>query len=155
MIKDFIREDLILNPLVANSSDEALKIISDLLYSKKYVKDSFYTALIEREKHFPTGLLIDGINVAIPHTDCVHVINPCIGVGVLQKPINFKNMGNPTEDVAVDIIFVLALNEPHGQIELLRQLMTLFQDRELLESIKSAKNSTETYNVITSFESVI
>ena len=52
--------------------------LSHILYKKGYVKESYTSAILEREKQFPTGLKTPGINIAMPHTYPEHVIKPAI-----------------------------------------------------------------------------
>ncbi len=71
---------------------------------KKVVTDTYRSALIEREKMFPTGLDMEFLgkdlpNVAIPHTDTIHNLTENVVVVRLAKPVTFHNMIAPDKEV--------------------------------------------------------
>ena len=49
--------------------------------------------MIKREAVFPTGLMINGIGVAIPHTDSQYVKRSQVGFLSLTDPLPFIEMG--------------------------------------------------------------
>ena len=55
------------------TKEEALQKLSEELRKKQCVTDDFYQNIIRREEIFPTGLAINGMGVAIPHTDSQYV----------------------------------------------------------------------------------
>lgn len=87
-------------------------------------------------------------NVAIPHTDPEHVIKPAIAIATLSKPVIFKNMANPLEEVNVSIVFMMALNEAHSQVEMLQQMVQLIQNDTLLEKIIEANGGDKIIDII-------
>ncbi|KXG74652.1 Transcriptional regulator ManR [Fervidicola ferrireducens] len=129
---NLLNEDLIETELEAKNKEEVLEVLAKLLIVKGYVKDSYLKAILEREKVFPTGLPTDGVGVAIPHADIDHVLTSGIALAVLKSPVKFNVMGNPTEEVDVRLVFMLAINEPKMQVNLLKNLISLFQDKNLL-----------------------
>ena len=150
-INEYLNKDLIINNLEANTTDDIFKILSEMLIKEKFVKDSFYKGLVERESKFPTGLTLGKYNVAIPHTDVIHVIKPAIAIATLKHPVLFSNMDGEGE-VKVNIVFAMALNEPHSQIMMLQQLMLLIQNEDVLRSMNEAKDSDELYDIVTKCE---
>ena len=108
------------------------------------MKDTFFQAVIDREKVYPTGLSInDGIGIAIPHTDGIHIIKPQIGFMTLKEPVIFKDMGDDQHEIEVNIIFMLGLLKSEHQIEMLQKLVGLFQDEVLLPEVIACKNINE------------
>ncbi|OOM14374.1 PTS sugar transporter subunit IIA [Clostridium saccharobutylicum] len=149
-IKEFLRRDLVVNNLEAKSAVDVFKEISPILLEAGFVENSFLNGLVNREDKFPTGLLLGKYNVAIPHTDAIHVKKPAIAIATLKDPVKFNSMdGNG--DVDVNIVFTMALNEPHSQILMLQQLMCLIQNESILENMIKAKNSDEVYDIVSSF----
>ena len=138
---------LIMLNLDVNDKFELLSKVADNLHSLGYVKETYKNAVIEREKIFATGLptLLGG--VAIPHTDINHVNIPAISIARLKKPVDFIIMGDDSETIAVDLIFMLAMKEEHAQLELLQSLMGILQDGTSLKFIKTS----ESVNDIESF----
>ena len=115
-------QNLVMINLEAETQQEALEKLAGRLYETGYVKETYAQAILEREKVFPTGLPTEGYGVAIPHTDVEHVHKPAVALGILQKPVKFNLMGdlNPESQVDVQIMFMLAIKEPHMQLELLQ-----------------------------------
>lgn len=131
-----------------NSKEEAISRLAEEFFRKNLVKETFYDAIIEREKGYPTGLDINGIGVAIPHTDGIHIIVPQIGFMSLNEPITFKNMVNDKEDIKVKAIFMLGLLKSEEQISMLQKLVELFQDKDLLEKVIGCKSADEFINIM-------
>lgn len=125
------------------SKEEALKKLADEFLAKGLVKDTFYQAVLDREKVYPTGLSINGIGVAIPHTDGIHIIKPQIGFMSLKEPLIFKDMVDINHDIEVSSIFMLGLVKSEQQMEMLQKLVELFQNEELFKRITSCKNTDE------------
>mgnify|MGYP000283944104 CR=1 FL=1 len=142
-IVEFFHKELIVTNVNVKSNEEIFKILFKKLYDRGFVKKSFLDAIIEREKTFPTGLSLNKYNVAIPHTDPKHVIKPAVAVATLKKPVVFKNMGDPLESVNVSIVFMIALNQSHSQVEALQQMIQLIQNDRLLEKMINSKGGDE------------
>jgi PTS system galactitol-specific IIA component len=134
---------LIINPMSAKDSTDAITQLGKLLVKEKYVKDTFIQAVIEREKVFATGLPTPETQVAIPHTDPEHVHKTGIAVGVLPDPVSFGEMGNPDSKVSVNIVCVLAVKEADFLVSLLQELVAIFQDAEILNQIVTASSTGE------------
>jgi len=135
--------DLVVLNMEADTSSEIIQKLGTLLLAKGYVKDSYVHAVLEREKHLPTGLAIGDFCVAIPHTDSDHVNQSNIAITTLRKSSVFHSMVNPEETLNVDLVFLLAVKDPTSQIELLKNLMSVFQNKELLIQVKKATSKEE------------
>lgn len=147
-IIDLIKEELVYTKLNVETTDNLFKELSDNLFRNGYVKKSFYEGLRKREEVFPTGVALQEYNVAIPHTDAEHVIKPCISVATLENPIKFKCMEDDTVDIEVNVVFMLALNEAHSQLEMLRQLIQLIQNKSILKQMLKAKKGIEIIKIV-------
>ncbi|ABY91443.1 MAG: Phosphoenolpyruvate-dependent sugar phosphotransferase system EIIA 2 [Caldanaerobacter subterraneus] len=147
-ISEYFNKELIVTNLDVKSKEEIFKVLFKKLYDNGFVKESFLDAIIKREKTFPTGLQLNTYNVAIPHTDPEHVIKPAIAIATLSKPVIFKNMANPLEEVNVSIVFMMALNEAHSQVEMLQQMVQLIQNDTLLEKIIEANGGDKIIDII-------
>ena len=104
------------------------------------VEDNFLEGILQREEAFPTGLELNKMGVAIPHTDSEYVKENQLGFMTLDKPVIFKFMGDASQDIEVSIIFMLALKEAESQIEMLSKLMDLFMFDEVMEALKTVDN---------------
>lgn len=114
---------------------DIFKRLAQELFAVDAVNDEFFEKVEEREKIFPTGLLINGIGVAIPHTDSDYVHYSQVAFLSLQEPIMFKEMGNLEKKVPVQLVFMLALKEPHEQLTMLQKLIDMFQKEGVLKKL--------------------
>lgn len=140
-----IRQELVLLNVEATDKFDLLGQLASHLQKLGYVKDSYKDAVIAREKVFATGLPTVVGGVAIPHTDAEHVNEPAICVARLKNPVEFIVMGDDEETVSVDLAVMLAMKEPHAQIDLLQNLMGVFQDEEALTYLKK---QTDKENIV-------
>jgi PTS system galactitol-specific IIA component len=138
-----ISQNLIISQMQAKSWQIVIQELGGKLQQNGYVKESYIKAVIEREGNFPTGLPLGVINVAIPHTDVEHVIEPAIAVATLAQPVLFGNMGEQGNMLEVSVVFLLAMKEPHAQVGLLQSLVSAFQNPEVLQSLLQAESESE------------
>ncbi|VTS41557.1 PTS system galactitol-specific transporter subunit IIA [Streptococcus pseudoporcinus] len=117
------------------TAEEALTYLGNRLREQQFVKDTFVPAIIERENVFPTGLQFEDYGVALPHTDAQHVTQTQVALMTLEKPVTFTQMASKDQEVAVQLIVMLAIKEAHSQLEMLQTLMGVLQDRDLVHRI--------------------
>lgn len=147
--KSFINAQAIATRAKAESNAEVIKILGDKFHALGYVKEGYVPSVISREDNFPTGLMLEGkYNVAIPHTDTVYVNNPGVAFASLEKPVIFKNMGEPDSGIEVNMVFLLAVKDPKDQVELLQKLIEMFQNEELLDDLYKAKDGVEVEQIL-------
>ena len=135
--------DLVLLNMEAKTWRDVIRSLGKLMEDKDYVKDSYINAVIEREEELPTCLNIDSFYVAIPHTDSNHVNKSNIAIATLKSPVEFREMINPDGKINVQLVFLLAVKDPKEQVTLLKSLMSVFKNKELLIKIRYAKNKSE------------
>ena len=58
----------------------------------------------------------------------------------LYEAVDFVIMGDDSNTVKVDLIFMLAMKEEHAELELLQSLMGILQDENALNYIKNEKS---------------
>lgn len=128
----------------AKDAEDVLSALGDLLLEAGYVKESFVQAALTREQSMPTGLPLGGTtNAAIPHTDVEHVVKPGVAMATLTEPVIFHNMANPEETVDVKLVFLLALDQPKAQIEMLQEIAGVLQSPDLIETLMKAQTPDE------------
>ena len=133
----------------AQSSEQVIRLLGGKLEALGYVKPSYADAVVAREATMPTGLpLGQAINVAIPHTDPMHVIKPGVALGVLSAPVDFANMEEPDEAVPVGIVFLLAINDKDKQIDMLQEIMEAIQDPATLGGLAGARTADEVRSLL-------
>lgn len=132
----------------ADNQHEVLKKMATKLYNAHCVTETYLEGILEREEEYPTGLEINGIGIAIPHTDTNKVVKSQICLASLKSPIDFKDMVDKNKKIKVNIIFMLAMKESNQQIELLQNLVKLFQNKKVVQKIVSSTNEEEVLELL-------
>lgn len=145
-ITNLFYKDLIFCNLKCKNRKELFAYLTEKLVQKGIAKDSFLEGLEKREKEFPTGINTNHINVAIPHTNIEHVKKAAILVATLEKPVKFFQMDKPDQTIDVDIVFLLAINDPDQQVHLLTNMVSIFENKKLLEELKNSDLKGEVFN---------
>jgi PTS system galactitol-specific IIA component len=148
-VNAILREEFILLRQTFRSSEEAIVKLSEPLQEKGYVGGQFAEAVLKRENDYPTGLPGKKIGIAIPHTDIRYVSATGIAVATLTEPVTFQSMGGSTEKVDASIIFLLAIHERLAQVDLLKQIMRLFRNDELLLNLATNDSKSEVLRLLT------
>lgn len=142
-------ESAILLNYPAENAQDVIKALGDRLYEVGLVKESFVEAALLREQTMPTGLPLNGrVNAAIPHTDIEHVIQSGVALATLTKPVTFQNMADPKSAVEVQLVFLLALDEPKSQIEMLQEIAGVLQNPELITVLMAAKDPKDVVKAV-------
>lgn len=131
------------------SRTEALKTLVGQLQKLGYVNDKYLEQVIQREVEFPTGLAFEHITVALPHANPEDVHQSACVIGRCLTPVPFGSMEAPEKELPVELICVLALNNPDDHLALLSQLMKLFSDDEQVRAIRAAFSKEELCKVFT------
>jgi PTS system galactitol-specific IIA component len=125
----------------ATSAEEVIRCLAEALLKGGYVRESFAGAALTREAKLPTGLRLAGdVHAAIPHTDIEHVLRPAVGMATLTEPVIFQNMIDPTDAIPVRLVFLLALEQPKSQVEMLQQVATILQNPQVVHDLVSAQS---------------
>ncbi len=139
-LRELIVKSAISIQLDANDKAAVVKTLGNQLLEAGFVKETFIEAALTREKSMPTGLPLNGsYNAAIPHTDVEHVNKSGVAVATLKAPVTFQNMVNPDEIVDVRVVFLLALDKPKAQIEMLQEIAGVLQNPALIEKFMAAQ----------------
>lgn len=138
---------LIYRGLDFTNKTEVLNHLANKLYEENFVKYGYRQAILDREAEYPTGLPA-AIKIAIPHCDHTLVKDSAIAMGVLKKSVDFQAMDDPSVTLDVQIVIMLALNEPHGHIEMLQKIISLIQNKEDLKAIIKATSDEEALKVV-------
>ena len=147
MVWEELREDLIFPEVDAKTTDDVFDQLGGTLTKVGFGKASYVQALKNREEEYPTGLNVNGIGVAIPHTPVEYVNATAICIGVLKEPVTFLEMG--TDDpVPVKLVFMLAVTDPHAHIDQLKQIVLIIQDGEVLDRLMHSKDPKEIIQTI-------
>lgn len=146
--ESLLHEELVLLDYEAENKEELLKNLATILKGGGYVKESYIEGILEREKIFPTGLNTEGVKVALPHTDAIHVKKPAILIAKLKKAVVFKEMGIGSNDVEAKLIFMMAVKNPEEQVKTLGKLMSILSNKEMLVNLHNCSSSSEMINIL-------
>lgn len=148
MIWEELKDSLIFTELEAHSYEDVMKQVGEKLIQEGYCKATYTDALIEREKEYPTGIDVEGVGVAIPHTDTSHVNHQGIAIAVLNQPVTFMQMGTDDEFVDVRVVFVLAVVNPNEHIEHLERILAIIQDKDVLNRLQKVSDVKQIIEII-------
>jgi len=155
MIWESLTTSLICQDMESTSYEEVMEVLGGELTSQGYAKETYVNALIGREKSFPTGIDMNGVGVAIPHTDPDHINKAGIAIGVLREPVSFLQMGTTDVEVKVQVVFVLAITDPNAHIGTLQRIIQIIQDTGVLKRIIAAADAAEIIRIIQEKEKFI
>ena len=127
----------------------ALTCLADSLQAAGQVNDQFKAALLARERQFPTGLQTKTLGVALPHAAPEFVEHEQLGLLRLKRPVIFHQMGDNAE-VAVQLVFILALKEPQQQLAMLQALMQLFQNEAAVQKLMTLTDQNDIITLLAS-----
>lgn len=144
----FSKENIYLN-VEGNTFEEVLKNVTKSLEEKGYVKDTFYQAVLDREKTFPTGLEFPDYNIAIPHTDSVHVNTNSIVVVKPKNSLVFRDMGTNSKDLDVKVLLLLLISKNEDQVTVLSGIIQKFANPECYSNILASTSEEEIHEIIT------
>ena len=105
------------------------------LHQLGLVHDSFEEALLAREAASPTALPLPGRKLAVPHADPEHVRAPAIACATLSEPVKFREMGNPDQELAVEVVALLALTDHDSARRELVRFLQCSQDASFLDRL--------------------
>ena len=130
-----------------NDQNEAFELLTKQFVEADVVQPDFLEGIKEREKNYPTGLQSDTVGFAIPHTDSKYVKRNQLGFMSLDKPVVFKSMADPDEDIQVELIIMMAI-QGHDQAEMLGRLMEMFMNEEIVNKLKTVNDFDSFYEIV-------
>ena len=153
-ILDFLVPSSVALHYEAGDSKEVITHLGKLLFDAGYVRETFVDAALDRESRLPTGLPLSGdVNAAIPHTEVEHVLKPGLAMATLSTPVTFHNMVSPEEAVPCQLVFVMALDQPKAQIEMLQEIAGILQNPAVINSLMSANSFEDIQNTFSKDQS--
>jgi len=135
-----------------HSAEDCIRLMAARFKEYGYVKAGYEDAVIEREKSLPTGLPGKGINLAIPHTNNELVIRPAVGVIIPREPVEFGMMGMKDTKLNCGVVMPLVVKDSKQQIGMLKKIMNIIRDSELLTRMKNSKSKAEIMDCLSSLE---
>ncbi|MGG5370684.1 PTS sugar transporter subunit IIA [Enterococcus sp. AZ196] len=144
----YVKEPLVFAQENFSSQAELFEQVAQKALDLGWVREDFLDRIRKREETFPTGIQLMNVGAAIPHTDAECVLEEFVAVITMQESVVFHNMEDNNKQVKAQIIFVLGLNQPHAQLEMLQSLMGLLQNETVLSELLLATTENELIRTI-------
>ncbi len=146
-ISKYLNENLIAF-LNVESRDEALIAMIDMLEREGKLQDrrSFYDAIMDREKIVSTGI---GMGVAIPHAKLPSYDDFFIGIGILQKGVEWNSL----DQSPVRLIFMIGGpdDKQTEYLQLLSSLTLAIKDEERRKLLLNVQSQSAIANLFKIF----
>lgn len=147
-LKEILFPECILTHMQADTKEQALHRLFEVLLRNGKVKPTFYDAVLERERDYPTGLALEKWNAAIPHVVPAHVEHSALGIAVLDTPVAFRRMDDDDAEVQVKVIFNIALDRNGKQLDILQQIMGIVSDPQVMGRLAAADTPQDVLNIL-------
>jgi len=147
-VSDYLRDQLIFLHTSFKTTEELFTSVNEVAKENGFVTDEFLPKIIKREATFPTGLQLEHRGVAIPHTDADTIKKEFVAVVVNDTPVKFSRMDDPEQTVDAKLAFVLGLNKPHAQLEMLQALMAIIQDDSLIQQLEEVSTTEQVHDLL-------
>lgn len=125
-----------------------MALLARALTDQGIARPTLEEAVARREVASPTGLPMAGRKVAIPHADPEHVIAPAVALCTLGRPVIFREMGNPTSELPVELVAMLALPDEQSAQHELVHLIELFQDASYVDRLCEAADGDALFTLL-------
>jgi PTS system galactitol-specific IIA component len=147
-IETMVQSDLIDLQVTVENEEELFEIIAKRLQAQRYVNEGYLAGIKAREQAFPTGLITEYLNLALPHSDVEYIERPFIYIVRTTQPIRVRQMGD-NQEMEVRDVFFLGIKEPGKQVGLLQELMLLFQKADFVAEFLAATDTEEVFALMT------
>lgn len=147
MINQLINENMVEINLRVDNWEEAVENVGSLLENSGKTNGKYTEAMINTVKEIGAYIVLSE-GVAMPHArpEC-GVIEEGIAILSLEEPVAF---GNEEYDPVKLIIGICALNHD-SHINLLKEIMNILEDEELIEKVNECKDKSQLLNLIKSY----
>ncbi len=143
-LTDLLSDKHILLNCQAEEARQVIDQLTALLVSTGHVDPAYAGDVWRREQRYPTGLPTQPVAVAIPHADPDHVHRSALAVAVLRSPVPFGQMGGDgSQQLAVRVVFLLAVKERTKQVEMISKLVGLIQSPALLQGLLEVESAQQ------------
>ena len=136
-IAELFKPELVFFDIEADTTEDFFTQLGGKLDALGYIQDTWYDAILKREKTFPTGLQAPEMGVAIPHTDPEHLKKAYMAVVVPKTPVTFVHMGSEDETVQAEFIVNLGVEHQENQVDALQKLIEMFVNSEAVAELKA------------------
>ncbi|MHC9533316.1 PTS sugar transporter subunit IIA [Dellaglioa sp. L3N] len=121
----------------ADSENELFDIIGKKANELFLAYPGYCVGLQERESSYPTGLDIDGFNIALPHVDTKYIKQPFVFLVTTLKPLMVRAMVTE-EFMLTNTFFFLGIKDGHEQVGLLSGILNALQEKSVIKAYQDA-----------------
>lgn len=130
--------------LETKTDKETIEVLSNILIKNEDVLPAYTSSVIEAEINLATGIDLNSISIAIPHTNNAELINnTAVAIGILKKPVSFGSMIVVSETTPVSIVFLLAVKGINEQLAVIARLMKALQNEEWVDDFCKASSEND------------
>ncbi|MGM7719753.1 PTS sugar transporter subunit IIA [Metabacillus sp. Hm71] len=146
---ELLDKDLIMLNSNANTYSEVFHQLGSVMIEKGYANNDYTEGLLNRESEYPTGIPVEPVGVAIPHTDSSFVNSSKIGLMTLENPVEFGVMGGrDSEKINVKLVILLGFADGKHHLKALQNIIQLIQDSSFVEGLLSVNSREEAYHIL-------
>ena len=144
-ITDLLNEKSIMLQAKANSKNEAIDKLVDLMMENGNIKDKeeYKNVVLKREEEGTTGI---GEGIAIPHGKCDAVTKPGLAAMVIKDGVEFDSLdGRP-----VTLMFLIAApnTKDNVHLDVLSKLSVLLMDENFADNLRNAASVDEFLKIV-------
>lgn len=130
--KSMFSPKLIELSVAATTEADVFEAVAEKLLEAGMVNEGYFHGISKREENFPTGLVTQHLNIALPHADPEFVKEAFVFICRLQSPVTCRQMGDNRE-MEVENLFFLGIKDGKNQVGLLQVFMNLFMNEEFVQ----------------------
>jgi PTS system fructose-specific IIA component len=140
-VDELLNTDVINLRLKANTKEEAIKELTDLLAEKGAIssKEEFLSDVFEREAQGPTGI---GNSIAIPHGKSDYVERTAMAIGRSETDLEWESLDD--QPVRVVILFAVRSADQNGlHLKLLASVARSLANEDICNQLLHSNDPTE------------
>lgn len=136
-----VEKEMIFFNSSASNYEEVLETLGNKAIELGFAKSNYVDGLKQREKEFATGVPVEPIGVAIPHTDSSYVNENKIAVMTLNDSVEFNQMGGTEDDkLQVKLVILLCFKDGKNHMSALQNIIEKIQDEKFVKSLVNAES---------------
>lgn len=128
-------EAAVLPHLVAASWEDAIGQLGARMCEVGFTEAVYTQNVIEREREFPTALQFASAAIALPHGEAEHVWVSSMAIGRCERPVAFHAMDDASKLLDVQLIVMLAVNDPEAHLGVLAKLFEVLADPSFVDGV--------------------
>ncbi|GAX47091.1 PTS sugar transporter subunit IIA [Pseudolactococcus reticulitermitis] len=144
--RDMFNLQLIDLNINASTEKEVFQIVAKRLKAIGMVNDGYLEGLMKREEAFPTGLVTQYLNIALPHSEPELIQKPFVFICRLDQEVACYQMGD-NQRMKVKDLFFLGIKDGKNQVGLLQAFMDLFMTESFVQTYQATKCPESVYQL--------